>query len=72
MNHIETQISIVYRWWGGDEDQPIIEEHINQLDIEARSKINSILEKENTFGKLQLIIDNIIYCGWWDIEIERE
>lgn len=70
MKQIETKITIIYRWWR-DEDEDIIEDHINQLDTEALSRIYFMSVEGLTSGDLNLSIDDIDYQGWWGINTKR-
>lgn len=70
MKQIETKISIIYRWWR-DDDEDIIEDHINQLDIEALSRIYFMSVEGRTSGDLNLSIDDIDYQGWWGMNTKR-
>jgi len=72
MLQIETKIIIMFRWWRGDTEQHVIEEHINQLDREALDRVTSMAEEGYGSGGLIANIDDIDYQGWWEVTTERE
>lgn len=65
MTQREVKISNVYRWWRND-DKPIKQKHIEELDSEAERRIEEMTREGYTSGELICDIDNIEYRGWWE------